>query len=152
MSFSTFSGPIRAGTVRYSTGTTPGLVDNTGVVTLVQSAPLSLTTFTPVVLPAGSQILDILLDVTTAFTTGATLAVGDATTAAKYVSTITSPGVGRQALTLTSAQLIAMFNVGTTDAQIVVTMAGTTATAGAGYITVRYAQKSSLGAETPVSA
>ena len=152
MSFTTFSGPVRVGTVRYTTGTTPGLVDNTGVVVLAQSAALGLTTSTPFTLPAGSQILNIYIDVTTTFTTSATLAVGDATTAAKYVTAITTPAVGRQALTLTSAQLTAMSNVGTTDAQIVVTMAGTTATAGAGFITIEYAQKSSLGAETPVSA
>ena len=54
MSFSTFSGPIRAGTVRYTTGTTVGSIDNTGVVVLSQTAPLALTTGTPgIVLPAG---------------------------------------------------------------------------------------------------
>jgi len=152
MSFSTFSGPVRAGTVRYTTGTTPGLVDNTGVVVLVQSAALGLTTSTPFILPAGSQILNIYIDVTTTFTTSATLAVGDATTAAKYVTAITTPAAGRQTITYTAAQLTAMYNVGTTDAQIVVTIAGTTATAGAGIITIEYAQKSSLGSEAPVSA
>jgi hypothetical protein len=36
--------------------------------------------------------------------------------------------------------------------QILVTMAGTTATAGAGFITIVYAQKTSSGAEDPASA
>ena len=152
MSFSTFSGPVRAGTVRYTTGTTVGSIDNTGVVVLSQTANLGLTTSAPFVLPAGSQILNIFVDVTTTFTTGATLAVGNSTTAAAYVTAITTPAAGRQALTFTSAQLTALSNVGTTDMQILVTMAGTTATAGAGFITIVYAQKTSSGAEDPASA
>lgn len=149
MSFSTFSGPIRAGTVRYTTGNTVGSIDNTGVVVLSQTAALGLTTSTPFVLPAGAQIHYINIDVTTTFTTGATLAVGDGTTAAKYVTAITTPAAGRQAITYTAAQLTAMQNIGTSDVQITVTMAGTTAVAGAGFITVVYAQKASDGSEVP---
>jgi hypothetical protein len=152
MSFSTFSGPVRSGTVRYTTGTTVGSIDNTGVVVLSQTATLGLTTSAPFVVPAGSQILNIFIDVTTTFTTGATLAVGNSTTAAAYVTAITTPAVGRQALTLTAAQITALSNVGTTDMQVLVTMAGTTATAGAGFITIVYAQKTSTGAEAPASA
>ena len=152
MSFSTFSGPIRAGTVRYTTGTTVGSLDNTGVVVLSQKAPLALTTGTPgIVLPAGSQIDFINIDVTTTFTTGATLAVGDGTTADAYVSAITTPAAGRQALTLTGAQLTTWSNIGTSDVNVTVTMAGTTAVAGAGCITVVYSQKASDGSESPVS-
>lgn len=152
MSFSTFSGPVRAGTVRYTTGTTVGNIDNTGLVVLAQSAALSLTTSTPFVLPAGSQIVNIFIDVTTTFTSGATLAVGNSTTAAAYATAITTPAAGRQVLTPTAAQLTAMSNVGTTDMQIVVTMAGTTATAGDGFITISYIQKTSSGAQDPASA
>ena len=152
MSFTTFSGPVRAGTVRYTTGTTPGLVDNTGVVILAQSAPLSLTSSVVAVLPAGSQIHEFYIDVTTLFTTGATLAIGDGITVDKYVTAITTPAVGRQAITFTSAQLIAMQNIGTTDVAITITMAGTTAIAGAGFITIEYVQKTSTGLEAPVSA
>lgn len=152
MSFSTFSGPIRAGTVRYTTGTTVGSIDNTGVAVLSQSAALALTTGTPgIVLPAGSQILSINIDVTTTFTTGATLAVGDGTTAAAYVTAITTPAVGRQAITLTAAQIANWNNIGTSDINVTVTMAGTTAVAGAGFITVIYAQKTSDGSEHPAS-
>ena len=152
MSFSTFSGPIRAGTVRYTTGTTVGSLDNTGVVVLSQTAPLALTTGTPgIVLPAGSQINNIHIDVTTTFTTGATLAVGDGTTAAAYVTAITTPAAGRQTLTLTGAQLTTWSNIGTSDVNVTVTMAGTTAVAGAGCITVVYSQKASDGSESPVS-
>ena len=143
MSFSTFSGPIRAGTVRYGTGR------NTGLCVLSQSTTLGLTTATAFVIPAGAQIIDINIDVSTAFTSGATLAVGDGTTADKYVTAITTPGVGRQSITLTAAQVAAWANIGTSDVAVTVTMAGTTAVAGAGYITIVYVQRTSDGSANP---
>jgi hypothetical protein len=152
MAFSTFTGPVRSGTVKNTTGTTLGTIDNTGVVSLVQSASLALATSVVAVLPAGSQILDILIDVTTTFTTSSTLAVGDGTTADKYVTAITTAAAGRQAITFSGAQLTAMSNIGTSDVAVTVTMAGTTAVAGAGLITIRYAQKTSAGSEVPASA
>ena len=153
MGFSTWLGPLRAGTVKDTTGTTVGTIENTGVALFSQSTSLGLTTTaTAIVIPAGAQIDLIHIDVTTTFTTGATLAVGDGTTAAKYVTAITTPAVGRQALTLTAAQIAAWYNVGTTDVQITVTMAGTTAVAGAGYLTVIYSLKDSQGNESPTSA
>jgi len=145
MAFSTFSGPIRSGTVRYGDGI------NTGVAVLSQSAVLGLTSSIACTLPAGAQILNIFIDVTTTFTTGATLAVGDGTTAAAYVTAITTPAAGRQAITFTAAQLTAMSNIGTTDVAVTVTMAGTTAVAGAGFITVVYAQKASDGSQDPAT-
>jgi hypothetical protein len=145
MAFSTFSGPIRSGTVRYGSG------NNTGVAVLSQSAVLGLTTSIACVLPAGAQILNIFIDVTTTFTTGATLAVGDGTTADKYVTAITTPAAGRQSITFTAAQLTAISNIGTTDVAVTVTMAGTTAIAGAGFITVVYAQKASDGSQDPAT-
>ena len=152
MAFSTFTGPVRSGTVKNTTGTTLGTIDNTGVVSLVQSASLALASKVVAVLPAGSQILDILIDVTTTFTTSSTLAVGDGTTADAYVTAITTATAGRQAITFSGAQLTAMSNIGTSDVAVTVTMAGTTATEGAGLITIRYAQKTSAGAEVPASA
>ena len=152
MAFSTFTGPVRSGTVQITTGTTVGLINNTGVVSLVQSASLALASSVVAVLPAGSQILNIFIDVTTTFTTSATLAVGDGTTVDAYVTAITTPAAGRQTITFTAAQLTAINNIGTSDVQVTVTMAGTTATAGAGFITIGYAQKTSSGAENPVSA
>lgn len=145
MAFSTFSGPIRSGTVRYGDGI------NTGVAVLSQSAVLGLTSSIACTLPAGAQILNIFIDVTTTFTTGATLAVGDGTTANAYVTAITTPAAGRQAITFTAAQLTAMSNIGTTDVAVTVTMAGTTAVAGAGFITVVYAQKASDGSQDPAT-
>jgi hypothetical protein len=152
MAFSTFTGPVRSGTVKNTTGTTLGTIDNTGVVSLVQSASLALATKVVAVLPAGSQILDILIDVTTTFTTSSTLAVGDGTTVDAYVTAITTAAAGRQAITFSAAQLTAMSNIGTSDVAVTVTMAGTTAIVGAGLITIRYAQRTSAGSEVPASA
>ena len=152
MAFSTFTGPVRSGTVKNTTGTTLGTIDNTGVVSLVQSASLALASKVVAVLPAGSQILDILIDVTTTFTTSSTLAVGDGTTVDAYVTAITTATAGRQAITFSGAQLTAMSNIGTSDVAVTVTMAGTTAIVGAGLITIRYAQRTSAGSEVPASA
>lgn len=152
MSFTTYSGPLRAGTVKSTTGTVPGLIDNTGVVVLAQSANLALTSSVVAVLPAGSKIQAFYIDVTTTFTAGATLAIGDGTTADKYVTAITTPAAGRQAITFSAAQLTAIQNIGTSDVAITVSMNGTTAVAGAGFITVEYVQKTSSGLEAPVSA
>jgi hypothetical protein len=154
MAFTTFTGPIRSGTVKNTSGTTVGNIDNTGVVVLAQTVPLALTTVlgAPIVIPAGSQIHEFYIDVTTTFTSGATLAIGDGTTVDKYVTAITTPAAGRQAITFSGAQLTAMQNIGTSDVAVTITMAGTTATAGAGFITIRYAQKTSAGSEVPASA
>ena len=149
MGWSSLSGPLRSGTVKDTTGTTVGTISNMGCAVLSQTAALGLTTSTPFVLPAGAQILYFNIDVTTTFTTGATLAVGDGTTAAKYVTAITTPAAGRQAITYTAAQLTNMSNIGTSDVQVTVTMAGTTAVAGAGFITVVYVQHAKDGATAP---
>lgn len=151
MGFASHLGVWRTGTVKDTTGTTPGTISNMGCAVLSQTAALGLTTSTPFVIPAGAQILYFNIDVTTTFTTGATLAVGDGTTAAKYVTAITTPAAGRQSITYTAAQLTNMSNIGTSDVQVTVTMAGTTAVAGAGFITVVYVQHASDGSSAPAS-
>jgi len=149
MGWSSLSGPLRAGTVKDTTGTTVGTISNMGCAVLSQTAALGLATSYPFVLPAGAQILNFNIDVTTTFTTGSTLAVGDGTTADAFVTAITTAAAGRQTITPTAAQLTAMSNIGTSDVQVKVTMAGTTAVAGAGFITVVYVQHASNGATAP---
>ena len=151
MSFSTFSGPVRSGTVRYTTGTTVGSIDNTGVSVLMQSAvvPYSSATATVAVLPAGSQILNIFVDTTTLFNSATTVTFGDGTTAALYASATTITTAARHDA---SANLVpsAIVNVGSTDVKVVATLSGS-ATAGTATITIVYAQKASNGSETPAS-
>lgn len=168
MGFSTFSGPIRSGTVRYTTGTTAGYVDNTGLPVLAQStATGDLAVATPATvtstigwIPAGSQIIEVQLDTTTGFTftagttPAATVTVGDGTTANKFVTTATVTSEGR-VLGSATGTLSNWTNIGTTDIPIVVTIAytgsPTAVTAGAMNLTVRYVQKSSSGSEVPTN-
>ena len=72
MSQTTFSGPILAGTIKSTTGTTVGTnVKNTGQVVMAQSfttgvdldGGASAANTTTVIIPANSQIIDIVLDV-----------------------------------------------------------------------------------------
>ena len=77
MGTTTFSGPIKAGTLKDTTGSTVGTdVANTGFVLMAQSANIVYaangTTTTIATLPANSQIFQITLDVTTAFDAGTT--------------------------------------------------------------------------------
>lgn len=169
MGFSTWLGPIRTGTVKDTTGTTAGTVDNTGVVNLSQSiltpslavATPATVTFTLGWVPAGSQILSIEVDTVTAFTfTGgttpaATVVVGDGTTANKFVTTVTATSAGRNSAA-SNFNVANFVNVGTVDIPVVATIAytgsPTAVTAGALNLTVRYAQKNSDGTEVPASA
>jgi hypothetical protein len=143
MSFSSFSGPIRSGTVRYGSGA------NCGVAVLMQSATLPATAgaTTVAVLPAGSQILDIIVDTTTLFNAATTLTIGDGTTANKYVTSTTITTAGRANLASTY-QPLTFINVGSSDVAVIATTAGSAAT-GAANVTIMYAQKASDGSENP---
>ena len=72
MGTTTFSGPIKAGTIKETTGTTLGSdIKNTGQVVMAQSfttgttlaAGASAANVTNVVIPAKSQIIDCVIDV-----------------------------------------------------------------------------------------
>ena len=73
MATTTFSGPIKAGTISNTTGTTVGDdVKNTGQVLMSQTFSFDYTveataTDTNVVLPANSQIVSVDVNVETAF-------------------------------------------------------------------------------------
>ena len=77
MASTTFSGPIKAGTISNTTGTTIGTnIANVGQVVMSQTfaADLSGGAITAavqsVVIPANSQIIDIVIDQITAANTG----------------------------------------------------------------------------------
>ena len=87
MATTTFSGPIKAGTISNTTGTTVGTnMKNTGQVVMAQTfstgttlaSGASAANTTSVIIPANSQIIDIVLDVPTAIA-GATcvFSIGD---------------------------------------------------------------------------
>lgn len=145
MSFSTFSGPIRSGTVRNGTG------ENCGVAVLVQTEvlPAAAGATTVAVLPAGSQILDIIVDTTTVFDQATTLKIGDSSNDDLFVTQTTITSAGRNDLSSTY-QPLTFINVGTEDVPVIATTAGSAAT-GAARVTIMYAQKASNGAEDPVT-
>jgi hypothetical protein len=149
MANTTFSGPIKAGTIKDTTGTTLGTdVKNTGQVVMVQSQAITQADGTTnIVIPANSQILDIELSVTTVWSGAATTAglgwTGDATalTAAAGVAGgtlgIVEAGPGADATRVGN-----WADVGTTDRRILVT--NTNTGAGEGFVTVRYVQNNNL--------
>lgn len=150
MSFATFTGPVRSGTVRYGSGA------NTGLAVLSQSAalPAAPGTTTIAVLPAGSQILNVIVDTTTQFNAATTLALGDGTTADKFMTAavITGGASGSRIVqSVIDAALVPGYctNIGTSDVTIVGTTASTTASAGAATVTILYVQKLSDGSENP---
>jgi hypothetical protein len=63
MATTTFSGPIKAGTIRNTTGTTVGTdVANSGFVTMAQAAVIALQAFrVQLLLPPFPQILRLFL-------------------------------------------------------------------------------------------
>ena len=150
MAFSTFSGPVRSGTTRYTTGVTADTIDNTGLMVLSQFAEIdsSSTLFIAAVLPAGSQILNVYVDTSTLFDAATTLELGISSNADEFVTSTTVTTAGRHDASgnLTASAL----NVGSSDIIIEGTLT-TTATAGAATVSVVYVQKASNGATAPTA-
>jgi hypothetical protein len=162
MTFSTFSGPLRAGTVKEGSG------ENTGLVQLARSATVGFAAMTTsptaqalFTLPAGSKILRFNVEVVTAISGGSVtnvgLTVGDSGTANKYVTTfntgITSVKVAQA--TVDAAMVVAQTNnIGTSDVTVygTFTAAGGNPTAGSTVVTVEYLQRLDNGAQVPASA
>ena len=150
MATTTFSGPIKAGTISNTTGTTLGdNIKNTGQVVMSQSVSITQSTTaaaTGIVIPANSQILEATVFVTTAWDNSSTLSIGTSATSnelatAVAVSTINTIKLASQA-TITDAD--AWVDVGTTDVKIYVDSSATTADAGVGVLTVTYVQNNNL--------
>jgi len=161
MGFATHLGPWLLGTVKNTTGTTAGTIQNTGTTQVTQTATMTVsdtTAKTIAVIPAGAQITNIFCDITTAFagSTGNTITVqtSGGTALATVGSASTTPlAVGRATTTLSGTNIATILNVGTTDLilQVIYACAGT-ASGGAAQITVQYAVKDSSGNQsTPAS-
>ena len=149
MGTTTFSGPIKAGVIKETTGTTLGSdVKNTGQVVMSQSQAITQADgTTTIVIPANSQILSIALSVNVIWDGVASTAglgwTGDATalTAATAVAGgtlgIISATAGADATRINN-----WADVGTTDRRILVTSVNTGN--GTGFITVTYVQNNNL--------
>jgi hypothetical protein len=143
----TFTGPIKAGPIPNTSGTTLGRdVKNTGFVVMAQVVPITqagtaTALGTRIVLPANSHIMNIQLLATTAWTGAATtLSVGTSATSTELVSAGAGGAIGLSALTPgTDATRTANWDdTGTTDKRIFVLSANTGS--GVGTLTVRYIQ------------
>jgi hypothetical protein len=150
MGTTTFSGPIKAGTIKDTTGTTLGTdVKNTGQVVMAQSAYIDITGASHLnqviaTIPANSQITDVVLNVTEVNddTTGATVSVGTIADADAFIAT-----ANVQALATTYGTLDAeASNVGSTDIQVVADFTGTDGdgTTGNATVTVKYLQNAQI--------
>ena len=141
MGTTTFSGPVKAGTIREGAGT------NTGFVVMAQSAEVTeVNAFgtTSIIIPANSQIVDIKCLVTTAFDNGTnTLDVGIASDTDLYVDGINTAAVGLVNMTAATTGTEANWkNVGTSDVTIV--FISPQAGNGAGVLTVEFIQNRNL--------
>ena len=151
MGTTTFTGPIKAGNIPNTSGSTLGTdVKNTGWVLMSQSSAVTQASgATSIVIPANSQIVDIKVFVTTAFT-GAATTFGVGTTASATFLTAAGAldGVAVGPLTASPGTDATRngnwIDVGTTDRKIAVTSTNTGS--GVGVITVTYVQARNLTA------
>jgi hypothetical protein len=146
MGITTFTGPIKAGNVLNTTGTTAGTIKNVGFVMMVQTVPItqagSATAYkTAIVIPAYSHIVNIQVLATVGWSgASSNVNIGTSATATELVSAQSLSAIGLDALTPgTDATRTAKWsNVGTTDQIIYVLSANTGA--GVGDLVVRYIQ------------
>lgn len=171
MGFATHLGPWLLGTIKNTTGTTVGTIENLGATICSQTfkkdytgQAASATTDTVCVLPAGAQIVDIKIDTLVAFTgsTAANLTLGDGTTANLYWASTDITSQGRLAYTNAATKLVNWcgatstaspngIGIGSTDVKVVATMTPTVAavTAGTVQYTIMYVVANSNGAQVP---
>ena len=143
MGTTTFSGPIKAGSIR------EGASANAGFVKMAQSAAWTQTAAsaasTGIIIPANSQITAITLYITTA-PGAANMSMGTSSTSTELFTALavgTAADVSKVALTSgTITDMDAWTDVGTSDVTLyVLTNANTT---GRGIITVEYIQNNNL--------
>ena len=150
MATTNFSGPITAGQIRNTTGTTLGEnIKNIGQVLMSQSVKVDIIGASHLnqvcaVIPANSQIVDVILNVTTVNNDGgaATISVGTVADADAFIN-----AQSVQALATTHGTLdTEATNVGATDIQVLADFTGTDGdgTAGVGTVTVLYMQNNSV--------
>ena len=146
MSIVTFTGPIKAGDVLNTTGTTAGTVKNVGFVMMVQTASITqagtaTALATSIVIPANSHIVQIQMLNTVGFSgASSNISLGTNATATNLVAATSVANIGITGLTPgTDATRSALWsNTGTFDVIIYALSANTGA--GVGDLVVRYIQ------------
>jgi hypothetical protein len=150
MATTNFSGPITAGQIRNTTGTTLGEnIKNIGQVLMSQSVIVDIIGASHLdqvcaVIPANSQIVDVILNVTTVNndTGTATVSVGTVADADAFLATVDAKTLATTHGTLDTEAT----NVGTTDIQVLADFTGSNGdgTTGAATVTVLYMQNNSV--------
>ena len=156
MGTTTFSGPIKAGTIKNTTGTTLGTdVKNVGQVVMTQSSTVALTHATTtatalgIIIPANSQIMNINIVVEELFANSSTttIAIGNGADNATDIAAahnVSATAVGP--LKMLQASAGAWDNVGTTDIELYGITVANSANAGKARIVVEYVQNNNLTA------
>ena len=150
MATTTFSGPIKAGTIKETTGTTVGTdMNNVGQVLMVQSAAITQSTTAAasgIVIPANSQIVEMSVYVTTAWDNSSTLNIGTTSTSTELATGIVVTVVEKIKLasqaTITDSD--AWEDIGSTDVKIFTDSTATTSDTGVATLTVTYVQNNNL--------
>ena len=151
MGTTTFSGPVKAGPISQTTGTTVGTdMKNTGQVVMSQTVAVdqtAVTDTTNIIIPANSQIVAMDLYVNTVWDgVASTLGIGKVGTAAAFTAAGAVTGVALGIISITATASAAVVNrwtdIGTSDNRIIVT--NTNTGAGTGYLTVQYVQNNNL--------
>ena len=144
MGSTTFSGPIKAGTIANTTGTTVGdNVKNVGFVKMAQTASWSQSTTaadTGIVIPANSQITEIIINITTACD-AANISMGTSSTSTELFTALaagTAANVFKFGTGGTIADGDTWADIGSSDLPIYIDFSA--GTSGAGYVTVEYIQ------------
>jgi hypothetical protein len=151
MANTTFSGPIRAGNIPNTTGTTLGTnVKNVGQVLMAQSAVIDIigasANTAVAVIPANSQIVDCILNVTTVNndSNAAAVTVGVTGNTNAFVPSTSVKSLGTTRGTLETEAT----DVGSTDIQVNAYFTATdgNGSTGAATVTVIYLQANNLTA------
>jgi hypothetical protein len=151
MGTTTFSGPIKAGTIKDTTGTTLGTdVQNTGFVQMVQSKSVSTigatANTTVATIPGNSQIINVTLDVIIVNNDGtaATVSVGTAANGTAFIAATDAQTIARTQPV--SAAIPNLFVIGTSDIDVIAVFAATDGdgTTGEAIVTVQYVQNNNV--------
>ena len=153
MGTTTFSGPIKAGTIKETTGTTVGTdMKNTGQVLMAQTAAVDLSngaiaaSALDIIIPANSQLVDVVFDSITAASGATNISIGKVGgSATAYVNTFAiGTTVGLKRPTTQAGGTLAWEDIGTSDVRLNVTNSAATS-AGEIRVTIMYLQNNNLG-------
>lgn len=153
MGTTSFSGPLRAGTRRDGATANAGLVALTQVYDSGTLAGAAIGNYDALLgyVPAGSQIIDIVVDQVVAATVGTTtVSVGSTSGGAELMAAVATTAGGRFRGTATAATQLAWQTGTTADTPIYVRNAVGGGTLGAGRFIVTVLYRQNVNANAPV--